>query len=480
MKHHDIYIDWELEGANPYKPLLTRVIAAALEAEKVTIPCGVDVLLTTNEGIREINLEQRQIDAATDVLSFPMLELTPGVPPTGEGEDELDPETGLCCLGDMVISVERAKEQAADFGHSIQRELAYLAVHSVLHLLGYDHLDEGPQKARMRAREEAILEGLGVTRESWNEDLDKPLEPEQEEEVEIKRCGIITICGRPNVGKSTLTNALVGEKIAIVSNKPQTTRNRICAILTRGNSQFVFMDTPGLHKAANRLGDYMVDVVKKSVADVDGVLLLVEPIPNVGGPERELIDQIKRLKVPSVLVINKIDTVEKSQLLAVMEAYSQVHDFTAILPISAKRKEGLEELLDILQTFLPEGPQLFPRDVVTDQPERQICAEIVREKLLYCLDKEIPHGTAVEVTKFSERDSGIIDLHVTIYCEKASHKGIIIGKQGAMLKKISTMAREDVERFMGTKVYLETWVKVKENWRDNLNLIRNFGFDNRD
>ena len=480
MKHHDIYIDWELEGANPYKPLLTRVIAAALEAEKVTIPCGVDVLLTTNEGIREINLEQRQIDAATDVLSFPLLELTPGVPPTGQGEDELDPETGLCCLGDMVISVERAKEQAAEFGHSIQRELAYLAVHSVLHLLGYDHLDEGPQKARMRAREEAILEGLGVTRESWNEDLDKPLEPEQEEEVEIKRCGILTICGRPNVGKSTLTNALVGEKIAIVSNKPQTTRNRICAILTRGDSQFVFMDTPGLHKAANRLGDYMVDVVKKSVADVDGVLLLVEPIPNVGGPERELIDQIKRLKVPSVLVINKIDTVEKSQLLAVMEAYSQVHDFTAILPISAKRKEGLEELLDILQTFLPEGPQLFPRDVVTDQPERQICAEIVREKLLYCLDKEIPHGTAVEVTKFSERDSGIIDLHVTIYCEKASHKGIIIGKQGAMLKKISTMAREDVERFMGTKVYLETWVKVKENWRDNLNLIRNFGFDNRD
>lgn len=480
MKHHDIYIDWELEGANPYKPLLTRVIAAALEAENVAIPCGVDVLLTTNEGIREINLEQRQIDAATDVLSFPMLELTPGVPPTGQGEDELDPETGLCCLGDMVISVERAKEQAAEFGHSIQRELAYLAVHSVLHLLGYDHLDEGPQKARMRAREEAILEGLGVTRESWNEDLDKPLEPEQEEEVEIKRCGILTICGRPNVGKSTLTNALVGEKIAIVSNKPQTTRNRICAILTRGDSQFVFMDTPGLHKAANRLGDYMVDVVKKSVADVDGVLLLVEPIPNVGGPERELIDQIKRLKVPSVLVINKIDTVEKSQLLAVMEAYSQVHDFTAILPISAKRKEGLEELLDILQTFLPEGPQLFPRDVVTDQPERQICAEIVREKLLYCLDKEIPHGTAVEVTKFSERDSGIIDLHVTIYCEKASHKGIIIGKQGAMLKKISTMAREDVERFMGTKVYLETWVKVKENWRDNLNLIRNFGFDNRD
>ena len=480
MKHHDIYIDWELDGPNPYKTLLTRVITAALEAENVSIPCGVDVLLTTDEGIREINLEQREIDAATDVLSFPMLELTPGVPPTGQEEDELDPETGLCPLGDMVISVERAQEQAKEFGHSVQREIAYLAVHSVLHLLGYDHLDEGPQKAQMRAREEAILEGLGVTRDAWNEELDKPLEPEVEEEIPIKRCGIITICGRPNVGKSTLTNALVGEKIAIVSNKPQTTRNRICAVLTRGDSQFVFMDTPGLHKAANRLGDYMVDVVKKSVADVDGVLLLVEPIPNVGGPERELIDRIKGLNCPSVLVINKIDTVEKPELLAVIDAYRKVHDFDAILPISAKRRDGLEELMDLLSGYLPEGPQLFPRDVVTDQPERQICAEIVREKLLYCLDKEIPHGTAVEVTKFSERDNGIIDLHVTIYCEKASHKGIIIGKQGSMLKKISSMAREDVERFMGTKVYLETWVKVKENWRDNLNLIRNFGFDNRD
>ena len=480
MKYHDIYIDWELDGPNPYKPLLTRVITAALEAENVPIPCGVDVLLTTDEGIREINLEQREIDAATDVLSFPMLELTPGVPPTGQEEDELDPETGLCPLGDMVISVERAQEQAKEFGHSVQREIAYLAVHSVLHLLGYDHLDEGPQKAQMRAREEAILEGLGVTRDAWNEELDKPLEPEVEEEIPIKRCGIITICGRPNVGKSTLTNALVGEKIAIISNKPQTTRNRICAVLTRGDSQFVFMDTPGLHKAANRLGDYMVDVVKKSVADVDGVLLLVEPIPNVGGPERELIDRIKGLNCPSVLVINKIDTVEKPELLAVIDAYSKVHDFDAILPISAKRKDGLEELMDLLSGYLPEGPQLFPRDVVTDQPERQICAEIVREKLLYCLEKEIPHGTAVEVTKFSERDNGIIDLHVTIYCEKASHKGIIIGKQGSMLKKISSMAREDVERFMGTKVYLETWVKVKENWRDNLNLIRNFGFDERE
>ncbi len=477
MNKHDIYIDWELPGPNPYRPLLTRVISAALEQEKVPLPCSVDVLLTTDEGIREINAEQRNVDAVTDVLSFPYLELTPGTPPDGTGEDELDPETGLCPLGDMVISVERAEAQAEEFGHSVQREIAYLAVHSVLHLLGYDHLDEGPRKAQMRSREEAILESLGVTRDRWNEELDLPLEAERAEEIPVRRCGMLTICGRPNVGKSTLTNALVGEKIAIVSNKPQTTRNRICGVLTRGDSQFVFLDTPGLHRASNRLGDYMVDVVKKSVADVDGILLLVEPIPNVGGPERELIDHIRRMKVPSVLVINKIDTVEKPRLLAVMDAYRKVHDFDAILPVSARRKEGLEELLDVLGGFLPEGPQLFPRDAVTDQPERQICGEIIREKLLYCLDKEIPHGTAVEITGFSERDNGMIDIGATIYCEKASHKGIIIGKQGAMLKKISTMAREDMERFLGTKVFLETWVKVKERWRDNMNLIRSFGFD---
>ena len=294
--------------------------------------------------------------------------------------------------------------------------------------------------------------------------------------MEIKKSGMISIVCRPNVGKSTLTNALVGEKIAIVSNKPQTTRNRISAVVNRGECQYVFLDTPGLHKARTRLGDYMVKVVKESVADVDAILLLVEPIPHIGGPEAELIASIKQLGVPSILVINKMDTVEKEALLAVMQTYGQAHDFNAILPISAKQNEGVNELLDLLAEFLPEGPQLFPDDMVTDQPERQVCAEIIREKLLLCLDKEIPHGTAVEITRFSERDNEIIDLDATIYCEKASHKGIIIGKGGAMLKKISTLARTDIEAFMGTKVFLQTWVKVKEGWRDNLNLIHNFGY----
>lgn len=292
----------------------------------------------------------------------------------------------------------------------------------------------------------------------------------------MTKTAMIAILGRPNVGKSTLTNALVGEKIAIVSHKPQTTRNRICGIFSRDETQFVVMDTPGFHKPRTKLGDYMVGVVEESVADVDAAFLLVEPIANIGQQEEALLAQMKAARVPAVLVINKIDTVEKEELLSVIACYSKAHDFAAVVPISAKTGEGVEALIDEAEKFARPGPHLFPEDSVTDQPERQIMAEIIREKLLWCLDREVPHGTAVEITRFSERDDGIIDLDATIYCEKASHKGIIIGKHGDMLKKISTMARTDCERFMGTKVYLQTWVKVKENWRDSDFLIRNFGY----
>ena len=292
----------------------------------------------------------------------------------------------------------------------------------------------------------------------------------------MTKSAMITICGRPNAGKSTLTNALVGEKIAIVSDKPQTTRNRITGIVSRGDTQFVLMDTPGFHKPRTRLGDYMVNVVKESVADVDCVLLMVEPVTAIGPQEEALIERLKQVGAPAVLVINKIDTVDKARLLEVMAVYSAAYDFDAIIPISAKTGEGIEELLQELDKYAEEGPHLFPDDMITDQPERQICAELVREKLLRNLNKEIPHGTAIEVTKFSERENGIIDLEVTIFCEKDSHKGIIIGKKGAMLKKIGEQARQDIEAFMGTKVNLQTWVKVKENWRDSMASLRNFGF----
>lgn len=294
----------------------------------------------------------------------------------------------------------------------------------------------------------------------------------------IAKTAMITIAGRPNVGKSTLTNKLVGEKITIVSPKPQTTRRRILAVTSRGDTQFVFADTPGYHKARTKLGDYMDGVVRRSVADVDAVALLVEPVASIGPQEKALMENLKENDVPAVLVINKADTLaDKRELLPVIAAYSEAYDFTDILPISARTGDGVEELLGILRKFAVEGPQLFPDDYISDQPEKQICAEIVREKLLLTLDKEIPHGTAVVVTKFAQReDGGIIDLDVTIYCEKQSHKGIIIGKHGAMLKRVGELARRDIERFMGQKVFLQTWVKVKENWRDSDALLRNFGF----
>ena len=294
----------------------------------------------------------------------------------------------------------------------------------------------------------------------------------------MTKAAMITICGRPNVGKSTLTNALVGEKVAIVSPKPQTTRNRITAIVERGDTQFVLLDTPGIHKPRTRLGDYMVNVVKESVADVDCVVMMVEPIASIGPQEEALIERLRETHSSAILVINKIDTVEKSKLLEVIALYSQAFAFDAVIPISARTGDGLDELLRELDKYAVEGPHFFPDDMITDQPERQICAELVREKLLRCLDKEIPHGTAVEVTKFQERDDGVVEIEVTIYCEKTSHKGIIIGKKGAMLKKIGELARTDMEAFLGTKVFLQTWVKVKENWRDSMAQLRNFGYEN--
>ena len=289
---------------------------------------------------------------------------------------------------------------------------------------------------------------------------------------------VVTVCGRPNVGKSTLTNALVGEKIAIVSNKPQTTRNRIMGIVTKGDTQFILLDTPGFIKPRNRLGDYMVNVVKESVTDVDCVLFLIEPVPEIGPGEAALLDRIRESGVPAVLVINKIDTVEKESLLPVIAAWTKVFDFDSVVPVSAKNGDGLDILLAEMQKHASEGPHLFPDDSITDQPERQICAELIREKILRSVEKEVPHGTAVEISRFSERDNGILDIEATIYCEKPSHKGILIGKNGSMLRQIGAEAREEIEAFLGAKVFLQTWVKVKENWRDSEIQLSNFGYRN--
>ena len=319
----------------------------------------------------------------------------------------------------------------------------------------------------------------------------------------INKVAMIAIVGRPNVGKSTLTNTLTGDKVAIVTPKPQTTRNRIFGVFSRDRTQYVLLDTPGFHQARTRLGEYMVGVIKESVADVDAAALIVEPIDNIGLQEELLIEHIAKSGVPAVLVINKIDKVKVDQLLPIIRTYSKRFQFEAVIPISAKTGDGIPLLIEAFERFAKDGHQLFPDDMTTDQPEKQIIAEIIREKLLICLDHEIPHGTAVEITKFSERIiqgtgdegkstvysvqctkmderawdiPGIIDIDATIYCEKKSHKGMIIGKNGAMLKRVGQLAREDIERFMGAKVFLQTWVKVKENWRDSRAMMRNLGY----
>ena len=292
----------------------------------------------------------------------------------------------------------------------------------------------------------------------------------------MTKSAVISVCGRPNVGKSTLINSLVGEKISIVSDKPQTTRNRITAVIEYGDTQFVMMDTPGFHKPKNKLGQYMLNVVNNTAFDSDCIVLVVEPTEKIDAGEEELIRKIRTAGLPCILAVNKIDTVEKKDLLAVIARYNTLYSFEATIPISAKTGDGLKILLEEMDRFASESPHLFPEDMITDQPEKQICAEMIREKLLQCLEKEIPHGIAVEISRFKERDDGMIDLEAIIYCEKASHKGIIIGKNGSMLKKAGSLARADIERFLDCKVNLQTWVKVKENWRDSDILLSNFGF----
>ena len=290
------------------------------------------------------------------------------------------------------------------------------------------------------------------------------------------KSGFVSIIGRPNVGKSTLINRLVGEKIAIISSKPQTTRNNILGILTKDDMQIVFTDTPGIHEPTSKLAELMVKNATEAMHDTDAILFLVEPIANVGRTEERIIEGLKKQKAPVILVINKIDTVKKDVLLEVIAKYTEKYDFCAVVPISAMRKNGIDTLMDEITPHIPEGPQFYPEDMITDQPERQMAAEVIREKLLRSLDKEIPHGIAIVI--FSMKDTkDTLKIEANIYCEKQSHKGIIIGKSGALLKKIGTQAREDLERMHEKKVYLELWVKVNEDWRNKRGKIANFGFE---
>ena len=298
---------------------------------------------------------------------------------------------------------------------------------------------------------------------------------------QMQKSGFATLIGRPNVGKSTLMNRLIGQKIAITSNKPQTTRNRIQTVYTCDQGQIIFLDTPGIHKAKNKLGEYMVNVAERTLREVDVILWLVEPSTFIGAGERHIAEQLKKAKTPVILVINKTDTVKREEILVFIDTYRELYDFDEIVPVSALNGDNTDTLIEQIFKYLPYGPQYYDEDTVTDQPMRQIVAELIREKALRCLDEEIPHGIAVSIDQMKERkDGGICDIDATIICEKDSHKGIIIGKQGAMLKKIGSAARYEIERMMEMKVNLKLWVKVKKDWRDSDYLIKNFGYDKKD
>ncbi len=452
------------------RALAKKVITATLADAEIDFPCEISLTFTDNERIHVMNKEYRGKDAPTDVLSFPMFE---------NGELEYDDETGEpCVLGDIVISLEKAKAQAEEYGHSLEREVGFLCVHSVLHLLGFDHETSKDDEVYMNETCEDILASLGLTREKADGAVPEKPKTDEIPVKDMKTC-FVAIVGRPNVGKSTLLNAIVGEKVAAVSKKPQTTRTRITGIHTVGAGQYVFVDTPGLHKPKNKLGEYMVDAAKSAIPDTDVVVLVVESEGKLSPADRDIIENLKAYRLPAILVINKVDVAKKDTLLLTIDRYAQAFDFASVIPASALTGEGIDILMTELKPFLRKERWYFPEEMITDQTERQIAAEIIREKLLRLLAEEIPHGTAVTVEDYVEKNK-IVDIRAEIYCEKEAHKKIIIGKNGETLKKAATYAREDIEAMLGKKVYLNLWVKVKENWRDSeLNMAR-LGFKKDD
>jgi GTP-binding protein Era len=295
------------------------------------------------------------------------------------------------------------------------------------------------------------------------------------------KSGFVTLIGRPNVGKSTLMNKLIGQKIAIMSNKPQTTRNKIQTVHTSEKGQIIFLDTPGIHRAKNKLGEYMVKTAERTLKDVDVVLWLIEPCDYIGAGDKHIIERLEGLKTPVILIINKIDTIKKDEILKVIDTYRAAHDFVEIIPVSALKGTFTDDIIDVVYKYLPEGPQFYDEDTITDQPQRQIVAELIREKALHSLSEEIPHGIAVSIDSMKIRSNGkLADIEATIICEKDSHKGIVIGKNGSMLKKIGTAARYDIERMLELKVNLQLWVKIKKDWRDSDFLMKNFGYNKKE
>lgn len=440
--------------------------------------------------IRETNNEQRGIDKTTDVLSFPILDMHNGklIDKSSGIDFELDEDGNqILNLGDILINPDEAYNNADKYGHSIEREIAFLTAHSLLHLVGYDHNEKSDEARMIKAQKELMAEiGLAIGDEQAEITDHKDDDIAYPAGSIAKHCGYVSILGRPNVGKSTFINYITGMKVAIVSHKPQTTRTNIRSIYNTDDAQIIFTDTPGVHNPSNKLGKIMVGNSFSSAKNADAVLLIVDGrFSEPGAVEKKLLELCKENNKKVVLAVNKSDDVTKESLLPLISAYSTLYDYVDIIPISAKTGDNVEVLLDILSGLLPEGPRLFDSEYMTDQSERTISAELIREQILHFVDQEIPHGTAVEIDSFEEKydedakdeyDRSCIVIHATIICEKDTHKAIIIGKGGQMIKRIGTSARINIERLVGCKVYLELYVKVREDWKNNDTLLRSYGF----
>ena len=473
-----------------------------------TLPADLTPLATVTyvgeQAIRRLNKEQRGIDHVTDVLSFPLLHMREGAPTealteadiytTSQGVKELS-------MGDILLCLPKAKKQAEEYGHSMDREVAFLVLHGLLHLWGYDHETPEDEK-KMTDLQEKILDEIGITRdyiwtgekpsvvESTVSGSDKRIKEKLRSEPAlgdiIPHTGIVAILGRPNVGKSTLINHFFGMKIAIVTPKPQTTRTRILCTVNQKDAQIIFYDTPGIHKPKTALSNFMVDTAFQAAEDADIILYMVDA--KKGRPsfvEREVCQRAAQSHKKIILALNKADAVVKEDLLPLIAAYNALYPFEAIIPISARTADGVDALLSLIKNLLPPGPMLYPSEEMTDQSEREIASELIREQLIAHLDDEIPYGTAVEIESFEESyaddasdeyDRKLIRIRAALYCDRNSHKGIILGKKGQMIKSIGTKARENIEKMCGCKVYLELFVKVREDWKNRDVYLKNLGY----
>ncbi len=453
---------------------------------------SVDIRLVGSDAIRKLNLQYREKDKVTDVLSFPILDMNDGKLQSKLMPYDFSYIEGKKYLpvGDVVICPERARKQALEYGHSMEREMVFLAVHSLLHLMGFDH-ENGKDEELMFSKQEEIMTEIGLPRSSDVALLNiESSEDEHPVGEVLSHCGYCALVGRPNVGKSTLLNTISGMKLAIVSHKPQTTRNNIQAIYNKDDAQVIFVDTPGIHRPQSKLAEFMVDSSFRAAKGADVIVLMADGrFPKPANVEMRAAEMAIKLKKPIILAVNKADAVTKESLLPLIANYSKIADFVDIVPISALKDDGVDELMDVIISKLPSAPRYFPIEEVTDQSEREISAELIREQILHYTNEEIPHGTAVEIDAFEEElkddaedsyDRSLIKIHASIICERDSHKSILLGKNGQMIKRIGTAARENIEKMTDCKVFLDLHVKVRKDWKNRQVFLDEFGYKKKE